>query len=108
MKPGAEFETKRVSEAIHCQASKPKMTHKDICTADLHLGTSAETWGTSSESRGRNRSGVTVKLSDHNFLSNSEKLLITDFSRCPRVLSSITDYFNDCFAIVVNLLKLGL
>lgn len=43
MKPGAQFETKGVSEAIHCQANKPKMTHKEIHTADLHLGTSAET-----------------------------------------------------------------
>lgn len=46
MKPGAQFETKRVSGAIQCQANKPKMTHKEIHTADLHLGTSAETWST--------------------------------------------------------------
>lgn len=57
MKPGAQFETKGVSEAMHCQANKPKMTHKEIHSADLHSGTSAETRGPSLESRGR-RAGL--------------------------------------------------
>lgn len=47
---------------------------KEIHTADLRSGASAETWGTSWESR--SRFGVTVKLADHDFLINGEKLLI--------------------------------
>lgn len=93
MKPGAQFETKRVSEAIQCQENKPKMTHKEIHTADLHLGTSAETWGTSLESRGRSRSGVTVKLADHDLI-NDEKLLtaqtfhvVPEFSPLSQIIS---------------------
>lgn len=80
MKAGAQFGTKGVSETIQCQANKPKMTHKEIHTADLHSDTSAETWGTSLASRGRSRSGVRVKLADHDFLIDDEKLFITQTS----------------------------
>lgn len=65
-----------MSETIHCQANKSQMTRKEIHTADLPSGTSAETFGTSLESRDRSRSGVTVQLADQDFLINSEKLFI--------------------------------
>lgn len=69
---------------------------------------SAECCDASLESKGRGRFGGMVKPADEDFINGDKIIDSTASSHGHRGLSSIKDYFSDCFAIVTNRLKLGL
>lgn len=68
---------------------------------------SANCLDSSLESKDRSRCGGGVKPAGSDFVNAEKTTDSTASSYGCRVLSSIKDYFSDCFAVVTNHLKLG-